>query len=402
MTIDSDLVLLGYFVIPLTAALIGYYTNKLAIHMTFYPLEFKGWGGIGWQGIIPSRAERMAGTIIDQMTDKLLDIDEMVARVDADDIVKVMKPRLEPMAERAVDRAMRRHMPFAWPLVPKQTKQAIYKRAAMRAPLMVELMLDQVKTEVHDLFDIRSMVVEHLTKDKDLLNRLFQKVGEKEFQFVARSGFYFGFLFGIIQMLVWYNFPFWWILPLGGLLVGYVTNWLALKLIFRPLKPLNLGIVTFQGLFIKRQPQVADAYGKLVANEILTMNNIAAYVMQGSSADHLIEQLQEQLTEEIDKAAGLNKPLLTLASSKEKYEKIRADIAEEFMRILPKELKAIEAPLHKKIALEDELRTKMKAMTSLEFEGTLRPVFQQDEWILIVVGGILGAGAGCLQLLMLL
>ena len=51
-------------------------------------------------------------------------------------------------------------------------------------------------------------------------------------------------------MLVWYFYPKFWILPLFGLLVGYATNWLALKLIFNPIEPISFLGVKYQGLFI--------------------------------------------------------------------------------------------------------------------------------------------------------
>ena len=42
---------------------------------------------------------------------------------------------------------------------------------------------------------------------------------------------------------------------------------------------------------------------------------------------------------------------------------------------------------------------KMQAMTPLEFEGLLRPVFKQEEWILIMTGAILGGLVGEGQLM---
>ena len=54
-----------YFIIPWVAGLVGYFTNVLALEMTFYPVEFWGieifriktepWGLFGWQGIIPTK-----------------------------------------------------------------------------------------------------------------------------------------------------------------------------------------------------------------------------------------------------------------------------------------------------------------------------------------------------------
>lgn len=48
-----------------------------------------------------------------------------------------------------------------------------------------------------------------------------------------------------------------WVLPVAGFVVGYFTNWVALKLIFEPAAPVNLGCYTLQGLFLKRQQEAA-------------------------------------------------------------------------------------------------------------------------------------------------
>ncbi|MFB6350777.1 MAG: hypothetical protein ABEK29_03175, partial [Bradymonadaceae bacterium] len=57
---------LQYLTIPFLAALVGWATNVIALKMTFYPLEFVGlppW--FGWQGIIPSKARKMANKAVD-------------------------------------------------------------------------------------------------------------------------------------------------------------------------------------------------------------------------------------------------------------------------------------------------------------------------------------------------
>jgi hypothetical protein len=43
----------------------------------------------------------------------------------------------------------------------------------------------------------------------------------------------------------------------------------------------------------------------------------------------------------------------------------------------------------------------MSNLSPEEFQGFLRPVFQEDEWKLILVGAVLGVLAGVLQLLLL-
>ena len=49
--------------------------------------------------------------------------------------------------------------------------------------------------------------------------------------------------------------------------------------------------------------------------------------------------------------------------------------------------------------VENTLRERMKQCTYAEFEGILHPAFEEDEMLLIMVGGILGLLAGVIQVL---
>ena len=51
-----------------------------------------------------------------------------------------------------------------------------------------------------EIVNVRAMLGRIVDKDKSLLSNIFLKVGGNEFVFIKRSGFYFGFVFGIIQV----------------------------------------------------------------------------------------------------------------------------------------------------------------------------------------------------------
>jgi hypothetical protein len=58
-----------YITMPFIAALIGYLTKRVAIEMMFRPLEFVGIKPfLGWQGVIPANARRMATTAVELLT----------------------------------------------------------------------------------------------------------------------------------------------------------------------------------------------------------------------------------------------------------------------------------------------------------------------------------------------
>src|SRR5881275_1231157 len=75
--------------IPVVAAIIGYVTKLVAIRMMFEPLEFMGIKPyLGWQGIVPRRAARMASIAVDTMTRELISAQEVVSRLDPDLVAK--------------------------------------------------------------------------------------------------------------------------------------------------------------------------------------------------------------------------------------------------------------------------------------------------------------------------
>lgn len=81
-----------YAIMPFMSGIVGWGTNVLALEMTFKPIEYFGvkwfrienqpWGLFGWQGIIPTKAAKMADTTVRLMTEKLFKIEDIFGRLD--------------------------------------------------------------------------------------------------------------------------------------------------------------------------------------------------------------------------------------------------------------------------------------------------------------------------------
>ena len=389
--------MLSLITIPLISGLIGWFTNWLAIRMTFYPIEYVGVRPFGWQGIIPSKARRMASKSVDLITSKLLHIDERVAQINPVHIAEEMQPGLEALSHRLVHEVMEAQSPQVWKNTPDFVKKRIYESISKDLPEVVVQMIEDIKTNINELLDIKAIAVRTLTRDRALLNKVFQECGKEEFKFLIISGLYFGFVFGLPQMVISYFYNPWWFLPLFGMLVGYATNAVALKLIFRPLYPKRiLGLFTFQGLFLKRQKEVAEAYAKIVDQEIVTTESMFEYVMRGPGAQKLAEIIQTHISQVVDDAIGNSKGLLELVVGK-KMEAVKNIAVYRLVQELPISVRSIFGYTHEVLDIENQLNDKMQSLAPEEFEGFLRPVFQEDETTLILVGAFLGMVAGMLQ-----
>ncbi|MDX2249147.1 MAG: hypothetical protein SF052_20335 [Bacteroidia bacterium] len=391
-----------YASIPLVSAIVGWGTNVIALKMTFYPLDFVGFWKIGWQGIIPSKAGTMAGKAVDLLTKNLITIEDRFAQIEPERVAEEMEPALTRLADQIINETLEEQAPVLWESAPPLLKSRILQKASQDLPQVVEDLMQDVKDNISDLFDLRGMVVEELEKDRELLNQIFLNVGREEFKFIERSGFYFGIIFGLIQMFqyMWMTnagYEAGWTLPVAGLIVGWATNYLALKMIFEPLRPRKIGFWTVQGLFIKRQMEVSAEYARIITERILTSKNIFERMITGPASDRLATIIHTHVKKAVDATAGLSKPLIQLTQGTRKYIQIKNIVSQRFIEELPHSIKHIFGYAEEALDIENSLRTKMQALGPVEFVSFLRPIFQEDEWKLILVGAVLGLLAGMAQ-----
>ena len=390
---------LKYASIPVVAGLVGWITNWAAIELTFKPLRFVGWKPwLGWQGIIPSKAAKMASIFVDSTMARLGTLPELFEQMEPDvisrQIVRVMSPRME----RYADRLMLEVDADLWRNTPELIKQGIYERLRKNLPKVVDQLMAEASEQVEDPIDFKHMLTTRLVEDPALLNRLFIESGTKEFRFLVRSGLYFGFLFGIVQLAVWIVHPAAWVLPAFGVAVGYATNWIALNLIFRPLHPKKVGPWTLQGLFLKRQKEVAVVWCGLVTRHIVTVRALAYAMIFGPHRDRTADLVRKHLQPIVLEGAG---PMLIpaqLAVGQDALDELTRRVGDISVEVSREPFDDWHFNRERAVVVERLLRERMEALSSEEFQDLLRPCFQEDELKLILVGAFLGGLAGLGQL----
>lgn len=393
-----------YLAMPFIAAAIGYITKLVAIRMMFQPVDFVGKPPyLGWQGIIPRRAARMAAIACDTITTKLITPAEIFARLDPERVAReVEQPMLEAVEDITREVASR-FQPGLWEAAPERLRRVVIRRIQDQAPEIIKHIMEDVRVHLDQVFDLKTMVVRALLRDKVLLNRIFQEAGHAEFRFIARSGIYFGFAIGCVQAVAWLLTHSPVVMPLFGGLTGWFTDWLALKMIFEPKQPRRyFGCVEWQGLFLKRRREVAAAYGDLIAQEVITPSNILEAVLRGPMSDRLFSLVMNEVRRVVDEQAGMARPLVVFSVGSRRYQKMKQTVAEEIMARLPDTMRHVERYAEDAMDIRNTLVQKMQELEPEEFEQLLRPAFQQDEWILIAVGAVLGFVVGELEVFLLL
>ena len=388
----------AYILIPLISAVIGYVTNVIAIKMTFYPLDFKGIRPFfGWQGIIPSKATKMAEKSVDLLTRDLFQPKAVFARLDVDEIIRIATDNFLAMAQRITDSVMTTRVPVASTAVGRGVKPHVEAAVAKVLPEVVGNSMKRIKENITDILDLKAIAVEALKEDKSLINKIFLDLGGKQFRVIETSGAWLRFLFGLGQILTCMYTSHWLMFVAYGIFIGYITNVLAIRMIFEPAEPKKIGPFTLWGLFLRNQRAESFKYADIISSRILTPEKLFDYIFRSPDC-HLTRQImEEEVSKAVDEVVRSMPTLVKLALTNQKISELKSVAVFNIMNELPLYIGVIYPYTETALDIRNTIGEKMAELPPKKFIDFLRPAFQEDEWKLIAVGAALGGVAGFLQ-----
>jgi uncharacterized membrane protein YheB (UPF0754 family) len=223
-------------------------------------------------------------------------------------------------------------------------------------------------------------------------------MGQRELKFIQNFGFFFGFALGIPVAVLTHFVTLWWLLPILGVVVGYVTNWVALWMIYEPAEPTRVGPLRFHGLFIRRQHDVAEVYARIVADEILTVSEFGSELLHGPQSDRTRALIEAAMRPAIDRATGRIRGAVRLAIGASGYDAIREAFATEPVNQMMEPLRDPQFSRTQSAAMRKLITDRIRAMAPHDFAELLRTATEEDEWLLLAHGAMLGLAGGLIHL----
>ncbi|TVT32840.1 DUF445 domain-containing protein [Marinobacter vinifirmus] len=382
------------------AAVVGWFTNWLAIQMSFYPVQYIGFGVVGWQGVIPRKAEKMAHICIDRTLQHFGDLNSVYQKLEPQRIVQQVLTQVSPRMDEYIDEVMYEVQPVLWDNLPMFVKDRIYQWARQQLPSRIEELVEDFGDDLDDLVDLKALLSRELQHHPDLMNRIFKQAGAMELQSVINRGALIGALLGALLVPFWVSYPQPWVLPVGGFAIGFITNWLAINLIFAPLRPRRMLFWKFQGLFLQRQDEISDIWAQLVAEELITVEKVADAMINGRHGARTRSILQKHLRPMLD-----NSMVMRLAAQvtvgMSGYTDLKRAMNDK--AVLATRDVFSDPAFNKERApvVAGVLAGQMKALKPEEFQEILRPAFREEEIQLMLIGGLFGAIAGFIQFVLI-
>lgn len=188
------------------------------------------------------------------------------------------------------------------------------------------------------------------------------------------------------------------LIPVVGALIGWSTNWIAVRLLFRPYRPVGLRgtPLVIQGLIPKRRQDLARTIGQVVEEELLSIDDLLAYLD--------VRDITERLTESVG-VAVYETVIAKLPGVVPRS--IRTFIAERLADLVAERMPGLVAVLVDEVTAVARREVKIGAiieerMNSFPLETLERVIYQvaaRELQAITLLGGVIGFVIGLIQVM---
>ena len=195
----------------------------------------------------------------------------------------------------------------------------------------------------------------------------------------------------------------WVVFPLVGALIGWATNWLAVKMLFRPHRPVGFGPLRFQGVVPKRQKELAENIADTVEQELISAEDIAELVQKLATSDAIRAKLKQRIDALIEDQLQSFGTVVKMFIPDDLVDKIRTRIEQEVFSFVEELGENLHASMGEQLDLKQKVRDRILAFELDQMERLVLRVAKKELRHIEILGGVLGfivgiVEAGLLQL----
>ncbi|MFR9069768.1 MAG: DUF445 domain-containing protein, partial [Paraclostridium sp.] len=174
---------------------------------------------------------------------------------------------------------------------------------------------------------------------------------------------------------------------IGGI-IGYITNKLAIKLMFRPINPIKIPILNLEiiGLIPKRKKEIAVKIGEIIQDEFVSIDDILKDLVTEEDKEKAVEYIKEKVRTIIDEKAALI-PSYIKSIIKGYIDEIIEKEVNDSINELGED---IVQKAHQRVNIQEIVENKVNDLDLIELENIILSVADNELKHIELLGLILG------------
>lgn len=189
------------------------------------------------------------------------------------------------------------------------------------------------------------------------------------------------------------------LIPLISGFIGWVTNWVAIKMLFHPRQPKRILGITFHGIFPKRQQQFAAKLGKLVSAEFLSFDDIEQKISNPENLKKVMPMIETHVDEFLRNRLKDEMPVISMFIGDKTITNLKTMFMKEIESLFPQVMKQYAANLKNELDLEKIVTEKVSNFSSDKLEEVLYQIMSKEFRFVEIIGAVIGFIIGLLQIL---
>jgi uncharacterized membrane protein YheB (UPF0754 family) len=192
------------------------------------------------------------------------------------------------------------------------------------------------------------------------------------------------------------------IIPIISAFIGWVTNWIAIKMLFHPRQPKKILGITFQGIFPKRQQQFAEKLGKLISAEFLSFTDIEQKISDPDNLKKIMPMIESHVDNFLRIKLKDEMPVLNMFIGDKTISSLKKVFMQEIEIIFPQVMKQFAGNLKNELDLENIVIEKVAGFSSGKLEEVLYQIMSKEFRFVEIIGAVIGFIIGVVQVVITL
>ena len=184
--------------------------------------------------------------------------------------------------------------------------------------------------------------------------------------------------------------------------IGWITNWVAIKMLFRPHKEINFGLFKIQGLIPKRKAEIGTGIASIIQNELISVKDVISNIDREEFSKRLDSSIDKVLEKNLKAKVKEKFPVLQMFFTDRMAKDVSNTIKDIIMENQEKIFEIFSNYAEENINFEVIISDKISNFSLDKLEEIITLLAKKELKHIEVIGAILGGLIGVAQYLITL
>ncbi len=187
------------------------------------------------------------------------------------------------------------------------------------------------------------------------------------------------------------------LLPVIGAAIGWITNYVAVKMLFHPRQPVSLLFFKVQGVFPRRQKDLAHKLGEIVSTELISAKELTHSMAEKATSDDTLKLVADRIEIVITQKLPSVIPMIAMVLTPELVNMVKNAFMADLKQMIADLIESMSDQLNEELDVHKIVEEKVANFSVSKLENIIFTIMKKEFRFVELVGAFLGFIIGIAQ-----